>query len=65
MSSMQPRQLGTASMVTRVSDLALVNNYRYAEAGVAYEQDLVTYEYFDFRGDLAPRTVTSATMRGR
>lgn len=65
MSQMQPRQVGNAAMVNRVSDAAFTNHYQYAEAGVAYEQDFVTYEFFDRRGDLAPRERSSATMRGR
>lgn len=65
MSQMQPRQLGTPSMTSRVSTFSQMHNYAYAEAGVKYEQSLVTYEYFDSRGNLAPRTVNGATMKGR
>lgn len=65
MSEMKPRQISAPSIVNRVSTAQIVNHYQYAESGVEYEQDLVTYEFFDYRGDLVPRERNAATMKGR
>lgn len=54
-----------SSMLPRPSTAQIVNHYQYAESGVEYEEDFVTYEFFDFRGDLAPRPRNEATMKGR
>ena len=65
MSNMNPRSVTTPTMKTRVSTDPGIYNFHYNEPGVKYNQPLVTYNFYTYRGELGPRVVESANMKGR
>ena len=65
MSQMQPREVAHSSMTGRKSSDASTAHYKYDEHDFNFEQHLITYDYFSYRGEMQPRSVNSADMRGR
>lgn len=65
MAEMMARQVATPLMISRQSNDATVSHTAYDEMEVKFEQDLYTYEYTSFRGEIQPRTIATVQMRGR
>lgn len=65
MAEMMARQVAQSTMMTRQSTDATVNHTAYDEMNVEFEQDLYTYEYKSFRGEIQPREIATVQMRGR
>lgn len=65
MSQMQPRNVAQTSMVGRQSNDASIAHYKYEEHDFQFEQPLITYDFYSYRGEMKPHSVGSAEMKGR
>lgn len=65
MSQMQPRQVAQPTMLGRQSSDATVSHFTYEQVYFEFEQQLATYEYTSFRGEMQPRTIGTVQMKGR
>jgi len=65
MAEMKPRAISTPSMTVRESNIAPVTHFSYDETHIEFNQDLYTYEYKTYRGEIKARTIPSVQMRGR
>lgn len=65
MSQMLPRQVASTKMTSRQSNDATVFHTAYDQATVNFDQNLYTYEYSSFRGEIKPRTISTVQMKGR
>ena len=65
MAEMKPRTIGTPSMTVRESNIAPVTHFSYNETHIDFNQDLYTYEYKTYRGQITAREISSVQMRGR
>ena len=65
MAEMLPRQVASPAMISRQSNDATRTHTAYDEMNVEFEQDLYTYEYSSYRGEIQPRTIATVQMRGR
>lgn len=65
MSTMTPRTVASATIVSRQSTEAVVSHFPYDEDSFSFDQANASYDYSSYRGEAVGRTIQTVQMRGR